>query len=347
MKRSIAVLLLIIFMTSMVGCSKKAELTRYEASFLELFNTITTVVGYGSSKEEFSIFAQDVYDTLEKYHKLYDIYTDYEGVNNIKTINDNAGIQPIKVEQEIIDLLKYSKEAYDLSEGEINIGFGAVLKVWHQYREEGTDDPEIAKLPPMELLEEKEKHTDINKLIIDENASTVYLEDPEMSLDVGGIAKGYATEMVAKEMAEKGYDHAMFSVGGNIRAINKKADGSPWKVGIQNPDLESEQANLFIMSIDNYSLVSSGDYQRYYTVDGVEYHHIIDPDTLMPSEYFSSVSIICPDSGMGDVLSTTIFNIPFEEGIEMIEQLEGIEALWVFKDGTMEYSSGFESLIVK
>jgi thiamine biosynthesis lipoprotein len=350
--------MVIVIILNMTACKKEPEQTRYQAQFLELFDTVTTIVGYSENKEIFSEFAQSVYDDLKVYHELYDKYHDYEGVNNIKTINDNAGIAPVVVDRKIIDMLLFGREAYELSDGTVNVAFGAVLEVWHDYREAGTDDPENAEIPPIENLKEKAKHTDISKMIIDESASTVYLEDPEMSLDVGAIAKGYATEQVALLAMGRGYTNGLLSVGGNVRSIGSKGYGvtdanegtdvgadDSWNVGIQNPEKESEEKYLYILNLEDLSLVSSGDYERYYTVDGVEYHHIIDPSTLMPAENFTAVSIVTENSGLADALSTAIFNLSYEKGLQLIEDLEGTEALWVMSDGTMRFSSGFEALI--
>ncbi len=348
-KKGLAIMLLIIIAVNLSGCVK-IETKRYEASFLDLFDTITTIVGYAEDKEEFTDHAQMIHDKLMEYHELYDIYNSYDGINNIKTINDNAGVSPVKVDQRIIDLLKFSREAYQLTDGKVNEAFGAVLSVWHQYRTEGLDNPDKAEVPPMEILKEKEKHTDMNNVIINENESTVFLADPDMRLDVGAIAKGYAAERVCEYAMEHGFANGMLSVGGNVRTIGRKLDGGKevsWSVGIQNPDLESAQTNLYILGLSDYSLVTSGVYERYYTVNGKQYHHIIDPDTLMPAEYFLSVSIVCRDSGMADALSTAVFNMPFEEGLKLIESLENTEALWVFKDETMKSSSGFENYIKK
>lgn len=345
-KKVILLFLIISMIFSGAGCGTAREQKRYQAQFLELFDTVTTIIGYAENENDFSEFAQLIYDNLKEYHELYDIYNNYEGVNNIKTINDNAGVSPVKVDQRIIDLLVFSKEAYELSEGKINISFGPVLKVWHDYREKGTEDPEAAELPPMDLLKEKAQHTDFSKVVINEADLTVYLEDPEMRLDVGAIAKGYATEQVVQIATEKGYSNGLLSVGGNVRAIGQRGNTKEdWNVGIQNPDLESEDPYLYILNMSDMSLVSSGDYERYYTVDGTEYHHIIDPQTLMPATYFTAVSIVCEDSGMADALSTTIFNLPYEEGLKIIEELPETEALWVFKDGTMKFSTGFEPFI--
>jgi len=111
----------------------------------------------------------------------------------------------------------------------------------------------------MDKLKEAALHTDFSKVIVDEDASTVYLEDPDMSLDVGAIAKGYATERVARYLEAKGIDHVLLSVGGNIRAIGIRADGKPWKLDIQNPDLDSDKKSIDTLDLNGFSLVSSGD----------------------------------------------------------------------------------------
>lgn len=332
---------------NLTACSTVKK-TRYEAEFLLLFDTLTQIVAYNDSKEEFTIYAQLIYDNLKEYHELYDIYNNYDGINNIKTINDNAGIAPIKVDQRIIDLLLFAKDAYQLSDGKVNVAFGAVLEVWHKYRTEGIDDPEKAELPPMDVLKDKGKHVDINKMIIDQKESTVYLDDPEMSLDVGAIAKGYAAEMVSNIAFKNGYTNGMISVGGNVRTTGGKGDNKQaWNVGVQNPDLENDKSNLFILKLKDLSLVTSGDYQRYYTVDGKQYHHIINPETLMPTDYFTAVTIVCKDSGTADALSTAVFNMPYEQGLALIEGLPNTEALWLLKNGDMKYSSGFRDYISK
>ena len=345
-RKFIACLLSMVLILNLAACGNE-KLKRFDASFLELFDTVTTITGYARDKEEFTGYAQMIHDNLQEYHELYDIYNDYDGVNNIKTINDNAGIKPVKVDQRIIDMLKFAKDAYDLTSGQMNVAFGAVLRVWHDYRTNGVDDPENAKLPPMDLLKERAEHTDINKVIINENDSTVYLEDPEMSLDVGAVAKGYATERVAEIAYENGFKSGSISVGGNVRTLGPKADtGEAWNIGIQNPDSESNDKYLYILNLEDMSLVTSGVYERYYTVDGKQYHHIIDPDTLMPSDEYLSISIVTKDSGMADVLAK-IINMPYEDGLALIESIPDTEALWVFRNGEMKYSSHFEDYIKK
>lgn len=344
-KKAIAAILIIILIWN-VAYSVDKKTKRYETEFLQLFDTITKIIAYAPSKAEFTKTSELIHDNLKEYHQLYDIYNDYDGINNIKTINDNAGISPVKVDRKIIDLLLYAKDAYGLTNGKINVAFGAVLKIWHDYRTEGVDDPEHAKLPPMDLLTEATKHTDINQVIINESDSTVFLKDPKMSLDVGAIAKGYATEQVSQFAMQHEFTSGIISVGGNVRTIGAKGkNNEPWNIGIENPDKESEQTNLMTVYVNDLSVVTSGDYERYYTVDGKRYHHIIDPVTLFPAQYFKSVTIICKDSGLADALSTAVFNMPYEQGLALIESMPDVDALWVFHNGDIKYSSDFKKYL--
>jgi thiamine biosynthesis lipoprotein len=347
--KKIAVLCLSLILLMSAGCAPN-QTNRYQAEFLELFDTVTRIVGYSDSEEHFKEFAGQVRDKIKEYHQLYDIYNDYPGVNNIKTVNDSAGKAPVVVDRRIIDLLKFAKDECDATNGGVNIALGAVLSIWHDYREAGIDDPENAKLPPMDQLEEAALHTDIDNIVINENASTVYLSDPLMRLDVGAVAKGYATEQVALYFESQGTTSLLLSIGGNVRAIGAKlvpgTNGDKrWTVGIQNPDKESAQTELMNVLIDGFSVVSSGIYERYYTVDGVNYHHIIDPATLMPSTCFAQLTILSRDSGLGDALSTAVFNMPLDEGRAYIDSLKDVEAVWVMKDGAIEYSGGFKDYI--
>lgn len=331
------------------GCSgqKEEKLTKYDTQFFELFDTVTSVTGYAKDEETFQSYVDVFYDELKEYHQLYDIYNDYEGVNNIKTINDHAGVEPVEVDDRIIQMLEEAVDMYKLTDGKMNVAMGSVLSIWHEYREAGIANPEQAELPPQKELEEAAKHMDITKMVIDPEKKTVYLEDPDMSLDVGAIAKGYAAEMASRKVEEAGLKHALISVGGNIRCIGTKPDGEKWVVGVQNPDTTSSERYLHRLSLDGMSLVTSGTYQRYYTVDGVNYHHIIHPDLLKPWDRYSSISILSADSGTADALATAVFNMELDDGMKLIESQDGVEAMWIEADGTEHYSSGFKSYMLK
>ena len=322
------------------GCAPKGQNAgkQYTATFLTLFDTVTTIVGTAQSEEAFRAEAQKIHDELEVFHQLFDIYNEYEGISNLKTVNDHAGVAPVKVDPIIIRLLQDCLRYYELTGGRVNVAMGSVLQLWHEARNAGLDDPLNARLPDADALENAAQHCDITQLILDAEASTVYLADPLMRLDVGAVAKGWAVQQVAGEVKTG----LLISVGGNVCATGPKDEtGTPWVVGIQNPDGDDYLHTIY--NADS-SVVTSGDYQRTYAVEGKLYHHIIDPDTLYPSGYWRSVTIVCDDSGLADALSTALFLLPLEEGQKLLERC-GAEAMWV--DARMErfYSPGFQELI--
>jgi len=337
MKRFVSLLVLMALLLG--GCASlgKPEQKQYTATFLTLFDTVTTVVGHAESEEAFTQTAQRIHDDLEVYHRLFDIYHDYEGINNLKTVNDQAGIAPVKVDRAIIDLLTDCREFYDLTDGRVNVAMGSILSLWHEARNRGISDPAHAALPNMAELESAAEHIRLEQIVIDEAASTVYIPDPEMSLDVGAIAKGWATQRAA----EKAPAGMLVSVGGNVCATGPKQGEHPWVIGIQNPE---GGEYLHTIYVEGGCVVTSGDYQRTYTVDGKKYHHIIDPDTRMPASYWRSVSIVCKDSALADALSTALFLLPLEQGRALAEKC-GADVLWIDAEGNEFTTSGFESII--
>ena len=320
------------------------ETGRFKATFLDVFDTYSEIIVYAQDEAAAQQILTDAHADLLAYHQLFDIYNNYDGINNLKTVNDNAGVQPVAVDARLIDLLTFAKDLQPKVNGRINIAMGSVLRIWHTYREAGIDDPANAQLPPMADLQAAAKHTDIQNLVIDREAGTVYLSDPDMSLDVGAVAKGYAVERVAQDMIAAGVTSALLSIGGNVRAIGARGDGTAWRVNVQNPDLTAQDQGLTTLNLADLSLVTSGSYQRYYTVDGKTYHHIIDPDTLMPAAYTWAVSVVTEDSGLADALSTTLYNLSIEDGKALLASFPGVEALWVTLDGQIVRSDGFAAM---
>ena len=352
MKKILLIILCVFMVLSFFGCAPSQKYEKYSNEFLDTFDTSVIVMAYARSQEEFDDIYQTVYTTFSELNKQFDIYHDYDGINNLKTINDNAGVAPVKVDSAIIDMLKLSKDWYGKTNGIVNVAMGSVLSIWHDYREAGQNDPSKAELPPMDQLQDAARHTDIGGVVIDEQASTVYLNDSRLRLDVGAVAKGYATEVAANKLIEKGYDSVLLSAGGNIRAIGTPKDGvrGKWAVGIKDPDSplagSTDEANLLdVAFVTNLSVVSSGVYERFYTVDGVNYHHLIDPKTLMPADYYKAVTVVLENSGQADLLSTALFLMPPEQSLQYAESLDGVEALWVMPDDTIVTTSGMKAML--
>lgn len=346
MKKITALILTGVLLFTLTACTVKNEKTKYNAYYFDYFDTATTITGYTKTKEEFDAVCEEIKAQLYEYHRLFDIYTRYDGLNNLVTINDvkNGAHQEVRVDEKIIDMLAFAKDMHEKTDGKVNVAMGSVLRIWHNYRTWGLDNPDNAELPPTDKLKEAAEHTDINDVVIDRENCTVFLADPEMLLDVGAIAKGYAVEKIAQFLENKGVTSFILNVGGNIRTIGLNGKNEPFKAGIENPDTADEERPFIeYVELDSMALVTSGSYQRFYTVDGISYHHIIDPETLMPGTKYKSVSVITSDSGLGDALSTALFLMSEEEGRALIEETEGAEAMWVYPDGRQVYSEGFEN----
>lgn len=334
----------IIVTLCLFGCSTDKELSRYQSNMTNLgFDTFISFIGYSEDEETFQALAEQAKQEFIRYNQLFDKYNTYESVANIKTINDAAGEHKVIVDQEIIDVLLLSKQYGSLSNNQYDVTMGSVLSIWHDYREDAKLQEELGeegKLPSQSELDEAKTCTGWENIEIDETENSVYINKACASLDVGSVAKGYATEKVAQTLREKGLTAGIINAGGNVRIIGNKPDGKPWGIGVQSPDLQNiEGASLVnIESYDDYSYVTSGDYQRCYIVDGIMYHHIIDPHTLQPARYSHSVTIRAKDSGIADILSTTLFTMSYEEGTAYLATLreQGIEAdaIWVFDEDT-------------
>ena len=337
------------------GCGTKAPqsapapaaaMQKFTVSWFDVFDTVTTVLGYAESQEEWDRQMEALHNDLIEYHRLYDIYNRYEGVTNLYDVNLLASEAPVRVDSRIFEMLTEAVQMYSVTQGKMNVAMGQVYSLWHHARDAAEDDPSKAYLPDTAALAAAAEHGSIADLILNEEDSTVYFADPELRLDVGSVGKGYAVEMAARAAEERGLTSALLSVGGNLRSIGTKPDGTKWSGGIQNPwqgqPGAPEDAFLAAVEIEDMALVTSGDYQRFFTLDGVRYHHLIDPDTQQPARNFSAVAVLTPDSGLADCLSTGLFCLDLESGLALVEELADVEAMWMQPDGKVIYSSGFE-----
>lgn len=320
------------------GCKAK-EQTKYSAQSISAgFDTVISLIGYADDEAQFSQYFQTVETEFIRYNQLFDKYNSYEGINNIKTINDNAGVAPVTVDEEIIEMLNLSKQFTELSAGKFDVTMGPVLEIWHNYREDGmyqNQNGGEASIPSIEELEEAKLCTGWDKVEIDDEKNTVYLNQDCASLDVGSVAKGFTAEKVAQLLESTGLKQGILNAGGNVRVIGEKPDGSPWIAGVQIPDLNGMGGSVGTLPLSGkLSLVTSGDYQRYYIYDGKIMHHIIDPDTLFPADHSRALSIVADNSGVADICSTLLYTMTYEEGLDMIEEIKkmgyDISVIWVY-----------------
>lgn len=351
MKKQKAIFLFIITLL-LASCeipnsNNRNEYKRFRSTFIGLFDTHSIIMGYATSEEEFNYFRDIIYNELYRLNQLFDIYNEYENINNLKTINDNAGISEVKVDPVIINLIKYSKELHTYTNGLVNIALGPVIKIWNEYRLLSSANPSLATLPNMKQLQHANNYTNINDVIIDEENNKVFLKHQNMSLDVGSIAKGFSIELVSQKAIEAGFESFVISVGGDIRTSGAPLAGSrnQWSIGIQHPNLSIHGTQNIIdnVYVTNNSVFTSGDYQRFFVVNGEVYHHIIDPTTLMPANKYRAVSVIYPNAATADALSTAVFILNIQQGKKILEEF-GAQAIWILHDNSTIYTEGFKNI---
>lgn len=276
------------------------------------------------TEEEFNKYLKIVTDTFQEYDQYFDQYHEYEDVNNVWTLNHEAARHPVEVEDAIIDLLQDSKE-YMEQNSKFDITEGKILALWHDARE--ADTPYV---PDEKEIEAARIHTGASGIVIDGN--TVAFTDDTVQLDLGAIAKGYTAGVAAQKLQEAGLHNGFINAGGNVVLLGEKLDGSDWVIGIQSPDESGSVVQL--VTKDPVTMVTSGDYQRYFEVDGKRYSHIIDPDTGYPVTYMRSVTVIAPadQSERTDAESTTLFLMPVKESMTFASEHD-VEAVWITDKG--------------
>ena len=348
---SIKIILTVVLIFSLTGCQDAYSL--YSDSYLGPFDTVIEYMSYCKSEDEFDEQFDYIKERLDYYDQLFDKYNECD-LNNVYTINEYAGIKEVVVEPELFDLIQISIERYTTLSTKVNIAMGAITEIWKQYKDEAEDG--VGDVPDEAELIEASRHIDLNNIVLNEEDYSIYLKDELMSIDVGAVAKGYALELIKQELLSQDIDNFLISGGGNIvshgeRKIEKEGNfyidecANQFCVGIESPKdgnyADSELDYEAILVVLDSSVVTSGDYERYYYDDyGVRYCHLIDPDTLYPGTYFRSVSVICEDSGLADYLSTALFLMEYEEGLELVESMDEVEAIWLFEDGKIRNSSG-------
>lgn len=339
------------------ACQPTPTYQKYIFYDMDALDTLSNLQIFLTPKQDKEYYRSWFSERLQHYHRLFDAYNSYEGVNNVYTINQNAGIAPVAVEKELYDLITFSLAQSDITEGRTNIAMGKVTMLWKDYMSAviasremaaqlGTDPVEVS-LPTQTTLLEAAEHMDLTCIHLDEATQTVYLSDPEMCLDVGAVAKGYIAELLADELQAMGIAAAILNLGGNTKVIGQRVMGdgpSYFLCDITDPTTGGE-LGLHIRMDDQACLVTSGNYQRFVDVDGIRYHHLVDPDTLLPAQGYYSVTIVAKDSGLADYLSTALFTVDVETGKEILSHYEGIEVFWITDDLQIAYTDGFPALV--
>lgn len=317
----------ILTFSTFTGCSIDKNLDS-PLSRTELFmGTVITVTLYDKGSEK---VLDKAFDRVQEIENLVSIN---DGKTEVVEVNNSAGVNPVKVSEDTFNIVKKGLDYSIKSNGSFDISVGPLVKLW------SIGLPE-AKIPNIEEINDALTKVDYKKVHLDEENKTIFLEKPGMMLDLGAVAKGYTADEIAEVLRAEGVESAIINLGGNILAVGKKNNDNNWRIGIQDPLLDRGDT-LGIIEVENKSIVTSGIYERYIEKDGVRYHHILSPETGYPYENeIAGVSIISDKSIDGDCLSTLVFSLGIDKGMEFVENIDNVEAIFVTKDKKVLLTSG-------
>lgn len=296
-------------------------------------DTVVSVSLVATSNKKAEKAFDAVYADFEELSKKIDFYSDK---SEIHRINANAGIKAVEVSPETLDLIKEALRVAGISGGAFDPTTGVVTVLWDFVKKESPDRKDLAQA--VKLISYK-------NVKIDEEKKTVYLAKKKMQIDLGGIAKGYAADRAIEILQGLGIEAALVAVAGDIRAYGVKPNGHTWKVGIQDPRPEDPSHNIMAaLSLENRAISTSGDYQRFFEIEGVRYHHILDPSTGMPARGSQSVSVIAEKAVDTDSLATAVFVLGPRKGMSLLKKL-GYDGVIVDEYGNVLVTEGIKDAI--
>ena len=295
------------------------------------FDTIITVSLYDTDDES---ILDECFSDMNYYESIFSRTLEGSDVWNINHSEGSA----VEVAEDTLDIVGQALYYCELSDGAFDITIAPVVDLW----DFTSLDEEDHVLPDEDELNEALTHVDFNGVIVDREAGTITLTDPEAEIDLGGIAKGYISARIREKIMELGSESALINLGGNIVGVGSRPDGTDWKIGIRRPFGESAYDIIAVVPASDKAVITSGTYERYFELDGVLYHHILDPQTgYSVSNGLSSVTILTEDATAGDALSTACFILGPEDGMALIEGLDGVEALFIDESEVLTASSGW------
>ena len=331
-------------------------------STISYFDTPIYLTLYYTPNDDYNVKEIFTYfeDTLAYYHKYFDKYNEYEGVNNLYTINHTDG--PVTVDDVLFDAIQYALDHEDVIESGdtplFNIALDPVLEIWHNARESNecdyTIETGVAYCPvPNQAIENGTFHTNPNDIILNAEDNTVDFAEENMGIDLGGVAKGYVTKIIADHLDELNLTYILNAGNSNVicGGVNPGRESGKYNIALTTPNTEPQPPSYFmtIAIPEGLGVVTSGINQQFFIGldDDVIYHHIIDPITYYPGGYVKSVTLIYPDSAMADLLSTAVFLLPLDDAKDFVNSTDGLESVWYLYDDTYTYSNGFEQYILQ
>jgi len=326
-KKILIGLLILILTTLVLLLIDRNTYKEYTKNYFYMDTYINIKINSTKNKKEINAIFDDIDYIYSTYHKLTDRHNQYDKVINIYYLNeilDNN--KEIEIDKRLSDIIKLGIKYHNETDGLFNIASGNLTNTWKKFIDN------CDKLPSKKELN---VNTNINDIKLEDN---IYTKQNNIKLDLGGIAKGYATEIVGNYLEERKIESYIINAGGNVK-VGKAHDKENYVVGITNPDDTSTIFNK--VNINNLSVVTTGNYQRYCKKNNKIYSHVINPITKYPSNYAKSVTIIGKDSGLCDIYSTYLYLMPIEEGKKIVNNTPGIEAIWYIDNNNIIKSEGY------
>lgn len=262
--------------------------------------------------------------------RIEQLISSWDKNSQTSAINRQAGIKPVMVDTELIQLIERSNRVSKLTQGAFDISFGSIDKsIWHF-------DGSLKKLPDAATAKKAVRLIDFRNIVIDKVNSTVWLKNKGMRIGFGAIGKGYAAEKAKALLQKRGVKNGIINAGGDLAAWGNQPNGKPWTIGIANPNFKNQA--FARLAVKNQAVVTSGNYEKFVIIDGKKYTHIIDPRTGYPVTGLKSVTIICPNAELADALATSVFVLGKEVGLDLVNQLNGVEAILVDDAQKVHYS---------
>jgi len=283
--------------------------------------------------ESEAIAWKGINQSLKEVIRIESLISSWDKNSETSKVNLAAGIKPVKVSEELYQLISRCKKISELTNGYFDISFASLDKIWDF-------DKSYSELPSSDLIESSVQNIDYQNIILDKDDRTVFLKKKGMKIGFGAIGKGYAANRAKLIMTNLNIKNGVVNAGGDLTSWGTKPGGELWTVGIIDP-FNKEKVKLWL-NVTNIAVVTSGDYEKFVMIDGKRYSHIINPKTGWPAQGVKSVSIICPDAELADALATTLFCIGRKSGIALINELDGIECLVIDDTNKIFYSNKLE-----
>ncbi|KQC03535.1 MAG: thiamine biosynthesis protein ApbE [Candidatus Cloacimonas sp. SDB] len=261
--------------------------------------------------------------------RIEKLISSWDETSETSKINENAGIKPVKVKEELFELIKRSIAISKLTDGAFDISYASMDNIWKF-------DGSMKELPSEEVVRSSVKQVGYINIILDENKQTVFLELKGMKIGFGGIGKGYAADKAKKLLISKGVKAGIINASGDMNTWGKQPDGEEWKVAITNP-LNKDKA-FALLPVIKGAVVTSGDYEKFVTFNNKKYSHIIDPRTGYPATGILSTTVFASSAELADALATAVFVMGIETGIDRIDQIPDVECIIVDEKGNIHNS---------